>query len=326
MKKVGLFVLALIAIVIADDKRLEEVAKRFETDGETIQACLQEVEADSEEISILIEKWDEAQDDAISDDAKQSLIKYSNFLGCILQKKGMVIICDNYYTHPPNKLIESVEKDNDLPKPSNKEGLTKCLNLLNEDNKMTRDDRVFGLMLCVINNQMDEEGGSKYISRSLHQGTIISSRDTECIESVLLVKKKIMRFFALSVCLMATAIVVYADTIADIALHGGVLSTADLQECYNNANLAETNLITNAEIKDGSYKNPENQEKARKNGCFTLCILRKRGQAIKKFKSTWVQIATVSSHDGDVVMRAIISSFTVERAQRCLDNGGHFEL
>ncbi|XP_071579502.1 pheromone-binding protein Gp-9-like [Temnothorax nylanderi] len=89
-----------------------------------------------------------------------------------------------------------------------------------------------------------------------------------------------MRFFALSVCLIATAIVVYADTIADIALHGGVLSTADLQECYNNANLAETDLITNAEIKDGSYKNPENQEKARKNGCFTLCILRKRGQIV----------------------------------------------
>ncbi|XP_077255632.1 odorant binding protein 7 [Temnothorax americanus] len=158
MKKVGLFVLALIAIVIADDKRLEEVAKRFETDGETIQACLQEVEADSEEISTLIEKWDEAQDDAISDDAKQSLMKYSNFLGCILQKKGMI---KEDGTLVVDKLIESVENDNDLPKPSNKEGLTKCLNLLNEDNKMTRDDKVFGLMLCVINNQMDEEGGSK---------------------------------------------------------------------------------------------------------------------------------------------------------------------
>lgn len=37
-------------------------------------------------------------------------------------------------------------------------------------------------------------------------------------------------------------------------------------------------MITNAEIKDGSYKNPENVEKMKKNGCFILCILRKRGQ------------------------------------------------
>ncbi|XP_011875636.1 PREDICTED: pheromone-binding protein Gp-9-like [Vollenhovia emeryi] len=89
-----------------------------------------------------------------------------------------------------------------------------------------------------------------------------------------------MKFLALSVCLMATAIVVYADTIKDIALHGGSLSTADLQECYNNANLAEADLITNTEIKDESYKNPGNEEKARKNGCFTLCILQKREQIV----------------------------------------------
>ncbi|EFN60219.1 hypothetical protein EAG_03191 [Camponotus floridanus] len=78
-----------------------------------------------------------------------------------------------------------------------------------------------------------------------------------------------MKLLALLVCLMAIAIT-YANTIADIALHGGLLSAADLQQCYENANLAE-------EIKDGSYKNPENAEKAKKNGCFTLCILEKRG-------------------------------------------------
>lgn len=37
-------------------------------------------------------------------------------------------------------------------------------------------------------------------------------------------------------------------------------------------------MITYEEVKSGSYKNPENQEKAKRNGCFTLCILEKRGQ------------------------------------------------
>ncbi|GAB1869264.1 Pheromone-binding protein Gp-9 [Camponotus japonicus] len=86
-----------------------------------------------------------------------------------------------------------------------------------------------------------------------------------------------MKLLALLVCLMAIAMIAYADTIADAALHGGLLPAADLQQCYENANLAEADLITNAEIKDGSYKNPENAEKAKKNGCFTLCILEKRG-------------------------------------------------
>ncbi|XP_012215201.1 pheromone-binding protein Gp-9 isoform X2 [Linepithema humile] len=86
-----------------------------------------------------------------------------------------------------------------------------------------------------------------------------------------------IKSFALLVCLMATAVVANASTIADAALHGGSLSTEDLQQCYENANLAETDLITNVEIKNGSYKNPENEEKTRKNGCFTLCILQKRG-------------------------------------------------
>lgn len=31
----------------------------------------------------------------------------------------------------------------------------------------------------------------------------------------------------------------YANTIADIAMYGGSLSSADLQQCYETANLAE---------------------------------------------------------------------------------------
>ncbi|XP_011644386.1 pheromone-binding protein Gp-9-like [Pogonomyrmex barbatus] len=86
-----------------------------------------------------------------------------------------------------------------------------------------------------------------------------------------------MKFLILSICLMATAMMVYAGTIADTALHGGTLSSEDVQACYDNSKLEEADLITYAEIKDGSYNNSENAEKARKNGCFTLCILQKRG-------------------------------------------------
>jgi len=37
--------------------------------------------------------------------------------------------------------------------------------------------------------------------------------------------------------------VAYANTITDLALYGGSLSTADLQQCYKNANLAEGKLL-----------------------------------------------------------------------------------
>lgn len=33
--------------------------------------------------------------------------------------------------------------------------------------------------------------------------------------------------------------VAYADTIADVALHGGFLSATDLQQCYDRADLIE---------------------------------------------------------------------------------------
>ncbi|KAL6438856.1 hypothetical protein ACFW04_003736 [Cataglyphis niger] len=114
----------------------------------------------------------------------------------------------------------------------------------------------------------------KYINKGvLEHHCQFTTRHRKCVIS----KIKIMKFFALFVCLMAIAMAAYADTIADVALHGGVLSATDLQQCYDRANLIEADLITNAEIKDGSYKNPENAEKATKNGCFTLCILEKRG-------------------------------------------------
>jgi len=46
-------------------------------------------------------------------------------------------------------------------------------------------------------------------------------------------------------------------------------------------------LLTTAEIKDESYKSPENEERARKNGCFTLCILQKRGLVSINYINTY---------------------------------------
>jgi len=89
-----------------------------------------------------------------------------------------------------------------------------------------------------------------------------------------------MKFLELLACLMAIAMVAYANTIADIALYGGSLPTADLQQCYESANITEADVITYDEIENGSYKNPENTEKTKKSGCVTLCILRKRGQIV----------------------------------------------
>lgn len=100
-------------------------------------------------------------------------------------------------------------------------------------------------------------------------------KSVSCVKQIS--ERKMTKFFGLLVCLMATTMVAHASTIADAVLHGSSLSTEDVQQCYDSANLAETDLLTNVEMKDGSYKNSENEQRARKNGCFVLCILQKKG-------------------------------------------------
>lgn len=153
MRKVAFFVLTLITIVIADDKDIEDIAKRFDTDAATVQTCLDEIGIKIAELSSSFQKWSEIKDDDINEETKESLMKYNRFLGCMLEKNGMIV--DSKLV--VDKILESMEKDKDLIQPSQKEVLTECINSLNEDSEMTQEDRVFGLMLCLVNNQIDGE-------------------------------------------------------------------------------------------------------------------------------------------------------------------------
>ncbi|XP_011145646.1 pheromone-binding protein Gp-9-like [Harpegnathos saltator] len=95
-----------------------------------------------------------------------------------------------------------------------------------------------------------------------------------------------MKLLILSVCLLATVMISHAYTIGNAALHGAKLSRAEIQACYRSANMTEDELITKDEIKDGTYN--QDAERAKKNGCFSACVLQKRnlivGTEIQKDK------------------------------------------
>ncbi|XP_012530517.1 uncharacterized protein LOC105833365 [Monomorium pharaonis] len=150
MKRVAFFVLALIVIVVANDDK-EEIARKFDTDAITVQGCLDDIGTKMEELDTSLQKWSEVKDDDVNEETKQSLMKYVSFLTCMLEKNKMMI--DAKFV--VDKVVESVLKDKDLETIPPKEVLTECITALNDDSEMTREDRVFGLMLCIMGGVND---------------------------------------------------------------------------------------------------------------------------------------------------------------------------
>ncbi|XP_011875635.1 PREDICTED: uncharacterized protein LOC105566330 [Vollenhovia emeryi] len=151
MKRVAFFVLAFIAIVIADDKDIEEIAEKFGSDVAEVKICLEELKIDTKEILPLLQNWENIKPEEITEDVKQSLTTYSLFLACILEKTGMMV--DSKLV--TDKLIEDMEADKEIVI-TDKKALEECINSLNEDSQLTRENRVFGLMLCTL-DQMGED-------------------------------------------------------------------------------------------------------------------------------------------------------------------------
>ncbi|XP_020284493.1 pheromone-binding protein Gp-9-like [Pseudomyrmex gracilis] len=118
----------------------------------------------------------------------------------------------------------------------------------------------------------------------MYERTFFSSR--RHVESVLPTKSMMMKSLTFLVCLIATLLVVYTDrcdgtsTFANVVHHIARLPAADQQQCYESASLTEAELLNKTEVTDGSYKNPENEERARKNGCYAKCMLEKRGMIV----------------------------------------------
>ncbi|CAL1674301.1 unnamed protein product [Lasius platythorax] len=145
MKRIALLVLALAVNVIAEEiETIQQVATNFETDVETIQICLSEAGTTVEEMHIAKQKWQEIKaDESIDEETKESFTIHGRFIACILEKKDMMkdskLVLD--------KILEEIDKEPNGSKVS-KEGITKCVNSLNENVEMTREDRVFGFIRC----------------------------------------------------------------------------------------------------------------------------------------------------------------------------------
>ncbi|XP_018050590.1 PREDICTED: uncharacterized protein LOC108688740 [Atta colombica] len=148
------FILALIATVIADDdKKIEEIAKAFNTDVSTFQECLDEGEIKIDELIIGLQNWtllffDEKD---LNEESRQFRVKLKKLDTCILKKKQLLV--DRKLVI--DKIIEEVKKN------INEKGLAQfseeifrnikeCLNSLNENSQLTEEDRAFGVFPCII--------------------------------------------------------------------------------------------------------------------------------------------------------------------------------
>jgi len=145
MKRIALFVLALAANVIAEEiETIQQVATKFETDVQTAQICLSEAGTTLEKIHIAKQKWEKIKNDEdIDEETKKFLTINCRFIACIFEKTDMMkdskLVLD--------KILEVNDKESNESKVS-KEGITKCVNSLNENVEMTREDRVFGFIRC----------------------------------------------------------------------------------------------------------------------------------------------------------------------------------
>ncbi|XP_011644264.2 uncharacterized protein LOC105431628 [Pogonomyrmex barbatus] len=150
MKRIALFVLALIALVTADD--IQDIADKMETKVEVVQTCLDEAELKIEDITSSLKKFKDLKAEELTEEDKQAAANYMTFLACMLQKTGMM---DENSKFKVDELVEQIVKDGEL-KPIDKKVLTECITSMNEDNEMTKEDRVFGMTICVISSQKED--------------------------------------------------------------------------------------------------------------------------------------------------------------------------
>ncbi|KYN31682.1 hypothetical protein ALC56_13821 [Trachymyrmex septentrionalis] len=94
--------------LINDDNNLEKIAKEYNTDVSTFQECLDEGEMKIEELKTGLENLWGGKKDFNEEQKRQFLFKFKKFDACILKKKQLVIICNNYYT---NKLLDIKNSD-----------------------------------------------------------------------------------------------------------------------------------------------------------------------------------------------------------------------
>ncbi|XP_018353198.1 PREDICTED: uncharacterized protein LOC108754997 [Trachymyrmex septentrionalis] len=148
-RSLTLFILALIAIVIANDdnKTVEDIAKMFNIDVPKVQTCVDEEGIKIEQLRTWLETFNRNGTVEENEDANGELKQTCSFIACLLEKKRMMedekLIVD--------KIIESI-KEEDRNNNMSEEILTNwknCMNSLNENSQLTREDRACGILYCV---------------------------------------------------------------------------------------------------------------------------------------------------------------------------------
>ncbi|XP_014467304.1 PREDICTED: uncharacterized protein LOC106740612 [Dinoponera quadriceps] len=143
MKRIAFLVLVFAYVAIAQEEGIKEWAEAFESDEETIKACLDESGTTETEMQLAKKQLDKIQEDNIDDETKKAFQKHNLFLACMMEKKGMM----NGSELVVDKIMEIIENDKE---PINKEMMRECLNSLNEERGIDREDRAMGITICLV--------------------------------------------------------------------------------------------------------------------------------------------------------------------------------
>ncbi|XP_012215197.2 uncharacterized protein [Linepithema humile] len=156
MKRIVLFVLALVAAAIANEEEtVKHLAEKFETDVQTVEMCFQEADTNTAEIHAAQQTFMEMKsENDLDEETKKVIMKHGRFLACMLEKKDMMkdskLVLD--------KILEMMDSEETKHGPS-KEDITECVNEINEANEMNKEDRALELILCFMDDQ--ENNGEK---------------------------------------------------------------------------------------------------------------------------------------------------------------------
>ncbi|XP_018362316.1 PREDICTED: uncharacterized protein LOC108760716 [Trachymyrmex cornetzi] len=143
------FILALIATVIADDndKILEGMAKEFEIEVSKLRECLDE--EGLLDLNTTMQKFDWNGTKEGNEDAKAELKPFCGFMACTMEKQSLM----EGGKLATDKMIENIkERGNKRSEPQPPEEMLtnwkKCMNSLNENSQLTREERACGLLQC----------------------------------------------------------------------------------------------------------------------------------------------------------------------------------
>ncbi|XP_032689815.1 uncharacterized protein LOC116853063 [Odontomachus brunneus] len=141
MKRFAFLVLVFSVAVIAEDK------DSMEYQYELIMNCIHKANMTKEEVEFVQNYLIKKQDDDIDYKTEEFLKKYGYFAACL--EEDLEMMKDSYLVL--DKIIEYLVTNNTMDKHSiNKDFVKECVNALNDDSEMTREERATGAVRCIL--------------------------------------------------------------------------------------------------------------------------------------------------------------------------------